>query len=192
MATNNHTFHYTPLFCEENIWKLLQSIYTNISLEQTVTPIDVLLIINRLDSIALFNQKRSTAHLPAIWDYHVILSARIDEKIVIYDFDSACPLPVAIDEYFESTFPSHIQLKDSFQPYLRVVNAERYYKQFTSDRSHMTGIIPENQFPDYEIIKPQKADDALTLQMYKDIDFNLNDTRILNPRQYLLESLNKK
>lgn len=189
MTRTNHTLHYTPLFCEENIWKLLQSFYTDASYLKTVTPIDVLFIINKLDSIALFNQKKSTSGLPVIWDYHVVLSARLNNISVIYDFDSICRFPATIDSYFQSTFPSHIQLKDEFQPYLRVIGADSYYRQFRSDRSHMAGIIPESRFPDYDIIKSQNKQNSISLQAYKNIRIKIKDTQLVQPHQYLVESV---
>jgi len=175
------SYTYTQLFCEENIWKLIASLYTN----PQINPIDVLFILNKTQTIALFEQLKSEASKPVIWDYHVILTAQLNNKIVVFDFDSRCEFPSNISDYFESTFPSHIQLADVYQPYIKPIKANYYLKHFYSNRQHMEGIINKDQFPDYDIIQPENKIKKLTLAECRNVQQALNLGRYSNHKKLL-------
>lgn len=177
---------YTSQFCEENIWKLVESLYTN----QCANPIDVLFILNESDSIALFEQNKSIQNKPVIWDYHVILSASIDKDIVIFDFDSRCGFPVSISDYFKASFPDNINLLKTYQPLIKSINARHYYKNFYSDRKHMIGIIDNRDFPNYPVINQGNEVKNLTLKQCRELEFNLNDSIVQLPDKYLNKILN--
>jgi len=180
---NNYT--YTPLFCEENIWKLIKALYMN----KNTKPKDVLFIVNKSQSIALYEQKRSIDQQPVIWDYHVILTAQQGSVNVVFDFDSKCNFPVNIKDYFSKTFPKFDNMYETYRPMIKAINAQYFFKHFFSDRSHMKGLIDNDQYPDYEIIRPNSDTDLLTLDNCLDVT-RLNKQLILyNPYEYL--KLNK-
>jgi len=178
-------YHYTPLFCEENIWKLIESSFTC----NVIKPIDVLFIINRSNTIALFEQRSSAENQAIVWDYHVVLTAQIDNQLKILDFDSLCEFPCEINTYFNKTFINHSLLENRYKPYIRAIPAEFYYQNFTSNRQHMKGIISELEYPKYDIIKPDKPTNILTLDNCRVFDLDKNhDSQhlgILTPLEYL-------
>jgi len=176
---NRNDFTYTPLFCEENIWKLIESLYTN----KLAIPIDVLFILNENNTISLFEQKRSSKGRPVIWDYHVILVAKKENEVLIFDFDSRCDFPESINDYFSLTFPGNLTIEESYRPLINAISADEYFKLFHSDRHHMKGIIDDCDFPDYEIIKPENIKEALTLdQCRKTLS---GDKKPISPSDYL-------
>ena len=178
-AINN--YKYTPLFCEENIWKLIESLYMNMQAK----PKDVLFITNKSKTIALFEQVLSSNHQPVIWDYHVILTAQIDLKTVIFDFDSKCKFPAYITEYFNTTFPDSDSLHEAYRPLIKVINAQYYFKHFLSDRSHMKGLIESHQYPVYEIIKPASCIKPLSLNDCLDVSKSSKKSILYEPDQYI-------
>ena len=180
-------FKYTSLFCEENIWKLIETLNQDTSIK----PVDTLFILNQTNTVALFNQEKALNNTPVIWDYHVILSAEIDNELFIFDFDSHCDFPVSIREYFNKTFIQEDKLKQQYRPLLKVIDAFYYLNHFSSDRSHMLGIIPESEFPDYTIIQP-KQHSALTLESCRKIPSTQCNQEILTTMNYLNKALPKR
>ncbi len=178
---NKNTCLYTPLFCEENIWQLINSLYMN----HYAKPIEVLFIINQNSSIALFDQNQSNFNEPVIWDYHVILVALKNNQPVIFDFDSRCDFPTKINDYFELTFPVKYPLSQTYQPYIKAIAAAHYLKHFYSDRHHMLGLIEESQFPQYKIIQPNTNIEKLTLKQCRSLDSNKQSSKIILPDDYL-------
>lgn len=174
-------YTYTPRFCEENIWKLIESAQQR----KDIIPRHVIFIINHHASVAIYHQKIHPPHEPTIWDYHVILHAEVDEQPVILDFDSHCQFPCPINEYFALSFPVWDQLYERYRPYLRCVDASDYYKRFYSDRSHMRGIVPNEAFPAYPYIQPQQIQSVLTLSQL--LDVSNEPTQIMSPQSALHE-----
>jgi len=181
LQMNRNDYTYTPLFCEENIWKLIESLYTN----KLAKPIDVLFILNDSNTIALYNQKLSYKDQPVIWDYHVILVAKNDIDTWVFDFDSRCKFPIEINDYFSLSFPCQLSLPENFQPLIKSIPAEKYFKLFYSDRHHMLGVIKNCNFPNYEIIKPKNIKDALALEDCRISNTTKNPTKLILPSQYL-------
>ena len=136
---------YTPLFCEENAWKLIE----HANYTAGIHPVHILFILNPDSTVCLFNQNRAEAGSPVIWDYHVILFAHYHDRPVIFDFDSRCSFPCPVDEYFRLTFPAQDQVAPDLRPMIRAYDAMDYFQRFSSDRSHMLGLISDNEFPDY-------------------------------------------
>ena len=178
---NKKHHHYTALFCEENIWKLVESSMTS----NIIVPIDVLFIINKSNSIALFKQNTSDGEQAVIWDYHVVLSAQVNKQTVIFDFDSRCNFPTSIHSYFNKTFANYNALHDHYKPLIKPIPANYYYHNFTSNRQHMKGIIAESEFPDYDIIMPENTANLLTLDTCRTLTRNFSDSVILTPIMYL-------
>jgi len=174
-------YHYTSLFCEENIWKLIESSFTS----KNIIPIDVLFIINEFNSIALFEQNISNGNQAVIWDYHVVLIAQVDNQLKVLDFDSRCEFPCDINTYFNKTFINYSLLENRYKPLIKAIPAEFYYQNFTSTRQHMSGIISESEFPIYEIIMPDNTTNLLTLDDCRALDTDSSHRCILTPLGYL-------
>jgi len=178
---NKKQYHYTALFCEENIWKLIESSLSS----KIIIPVDVLFIINQFNSIALFDQKKSVGENPVIWDYHVVLSAQVCNQFVIFDFDSRCEFPGDIHTYFNKTFVNYNMLDNHYKPFIRSFSAEYFYQHFTSSRQHMKGLIPVSEFPVYDIIKPKNTTESLTLDACRNFKIDIPESSILTPHKYL-------
>ena len=174
-------FTYTALFCEENIWKLIESLYIN----QLAQPIDVLFVINKNNTIALFEQKLSLKSKPIIWDYHVILTALIENELVVFDFDTNCHFPSSIYDYFHAIFPNYIQIKSAYQPLIKSIPAKQYFEYFYSDRLHMQGIIDNSKFPQYPIISPDNDFEKLTLEQCRSTKNTGFSSTLFLPNDYL-------
>lgn len=172
---------YTRLFCEENIWKLVETLQTDAAIQA----IDVLFIINDDNTVALFDQQAAEPGTVIIWDYHVILCASQNHQYVIYDFDSRCPFPCEIKVYFDQSFNDWHHLQPEFRPMIRRISARDYLQHFSSDRHHMLGQITNENFPAYPVIKPGDVNQAITLQQYWDINATIDNSEILTPYQYL-------
>jgi hypothetical protein len=183
---------YTPLFCEENIWKLLDAIYKGAWQSESLQPLHVLFIINQNNTVALFGQVEAEEHQPLIWDYHVILSAMLHDKPVIYDFDSQCNFPADLTGYFNTSFPLHTNLRHEYRPLIKPIQPEFYYQHFSSDRQHMTGVIPQSRFPDYPLIQADSHLTPLTLQQCRDVDSSIADSQLLYPYDYFMQLLVKQ
>jgi len=179
---NRNSYTYTPLFCEENIWKLIKSFYTS----KLATPIDVLFIINPSNTVAVFEQSLSVDGQPMIWDYHVVLSACFKQQTVIFDFDSRCDFPAEINQYFAATFPENRPVSNKFQALLKAIPANLYLQGFSSDRKHMAGVIAEKEFPNYNIIQAANTAQTFSLQKCIDINDQTPDTHLFTVKEYLL------
>jgi len=166
---NKTHYLYTPLFCEENIWQLLQSL----SSTNATDKMWVLIITNPEKKIALFNQQFAAINQPLIWDYHVILLAVINHRHLIFDFDSRLPFATPLQEYLQNTFflPG---IPSEFKPYIRKIPARSYLAQFYSDRTHMQNQIKQSEFPPWAIINADKKH-IIPLADYLKIGQQLND-----------------
>ncbi len=178
---NRNNYIYTSLFCEENIWKLIESLY----MKPLAKPIEVLFIINHTNSVAIFEQNHAVNNNPVIWDYHVVLLAQIEKNHMILDFDSCCEFPTLVSTYFSLTFPENTLLIENLQPYIKAIPADYYFKHFYSDRSHMKDIINEMEYPDYPAIKPANSIDALSLSDCRNIKKAIKEFEIFTPQDYL-------
>ena len=120
---------YTPLFCEENIWQLLQSfLVINESMTDETKHVNIaankmwaLIITNPDKKIALLNQQAAETNQPVIWDYHVIMLAEINHQYLIFDFDTRLPFVTPLPEYLQYTFIPPDKLPQEFTPYLRKI-----------------------------------------------------------------------
>lgn len=182
---NKKDYLYTSLFCEENIWKLVDTLYTN----QQAKPIEVLFLLNKNNTIALFNQTNAFEDEPVIWDYHVVLSAELNNDRVIFDFDSQCEFPVNIDKYFSKTFTRRESIEDIYQPLIKPINAKYYLQYFSSDRQHMRGLIKQNEFPDYPIIQAAKHVKPLLLNQCRDLNYTIRGQSPSSPEIYLQNTI---
>ena len=124
-------FHYTPYYCEENIWHLAQE---SCFREQQVL---VAMISGEGDYRRLWHQSQApNAESPVYWDYHVILLVH-DRRWWVWDLDTTLGLPVLADQYFSATFFGHGVDAENCDVTLRLIQAAYYVQNFSSDRSHM-------------------------------------------------------
>jgi hypothetical protein len=128
---NKHDFRYTPYYCEENIWHLVQ-----------VPKFDnffrkVVFISNERRACPLWGQNASNSpDNPVWWDYHVIMLC-YNNLWNVWDLDTILGLPVHAKEYILKTFQGLKALPTEYKPLFRVIDAEQFIKTFSSDRSHM-------------------------------------------------------
>jgi hypothetical protein len=158
-------YRYTALFCEENIWQLVQALVAE---GVDVTALQVIFISNPQRQVVLFNQRKGTELGHVVWDYHVILRQREGESDRIYDFDSLLPFPCHSRDYLEATFGLQQALQQSYRSQLRLVPAADYLQNFYSDRHHMRGVIREEGFPPWPAIMPAH-DRVVRLEEYWDV-----------------------
>lgn len=163
---------YTPFFCEENIWWLAKSLLAD---GVDADLLKVVVFSNPLASILLFNQRAAAEGGPIIWDYHVVLQARIEDSDWIFDPDSRLSFPEHRETYLLHTFPRQSTLPERYRAWARIIPADSYLKHFYSDRTHMIGQIPASEFPDYPIIQPAAGLDRIPLSEYWDMHKSLPD-----------------
>ena len=156
-------------------------------MNKAATPKDVLFIINKSKTIALFNQARSINQQAVIWDYHVILTAQVDIDTVVFDFDSLCDFPVDIRTYFTKTFPASNILPETVKPQIKAINAEYYLQHFFSNRLHMQGLIESHQYPAYDVIKPSVTSNILSLENCWDVTHLSKESILCETENYIFD-----
>ena len=166
-------YPYTPLFCEENIWWLANSLREE---GEDVSQMRVLFFSNRYKQIVMLNQLAANEGHPIIWDYHVVLQLEGADSDWVFDLDSRLPFPVQRVAYFQKTFPDQSSLPEQFRSWVRSIPADSYLEHFFSDRSHMVGKVPESEFPDWPVIQPEANNRRIALNEYWDMDKQLNDS----------------
>ncbi len=156
---NKANYRYTPLFCEENIWKLIASLTAeNISINR----LHCLFLINPEQKVVLNTQLAVPAGQWLSWDYHVILLANIRYHPVIFDFDSRLDFACPLEHYLSNTFifsdSASNEAVEEFTTYIKKIPALSYRKHFYSDRSHMQGHVSSNEYPSWPIINEHSGE----------------------------------
>lgn len=146
------TFRYTAAFCEENIWWAAHDLTLN---GHNGAEMRVLLFTNPSQQVLLFNQEVAPQGAPALWDYHVVLQVGDGASAQILDFDTRLNFPVPLEKYVRESFPSPDETPDQYRAWIRVIPAQSYLQRFDSDRSHMRGLLPEKDFPQYPQFAPR-------------------------------------
>ncbi|MGQ0505737.1 MAG: hypothetical protein ACT4TC_10500 [Myxococcaceae bacterium] len=128
---------YTPLYCEENVWRLAERFPAG----------DVWVISNLTHTVALAKQK-ATADGWVVWDYHVVLA--VNGRV--HDPDTRLPQPCPMTRYVTETFSTQSMLPEEYRSLVRVLPAGEFSRLFFSDRSHMkrpdgTWLAPPPQWP---------------------------------------------
>lgn len=141
------TKHYTPFFCEENIWQLVN----RMSAEDRNNS-HILFITNKYKTCALMNQQAAEEGHCVIWDYHVILHNKSTNTII--DFDTRLETNITIEEYFRLTFGYQDKLPPAYRSSIISIKGEVYKEKFSSDRSHMLDEHGHqvNNFPKWPLI----------------------------------------
>lgn len=131
-------YKYCAFYCEENIWMLCQEPEFK---DKTAI---VAFISNPQQSCAIWHQKAApSATEPVIFDYHVILIVRDQDKDneqahwQVWDLDTTLNFPVKAETYFHETFMVGYKVPKEYQPQFRLINAQDYILKLSSDRSHM-------------------------------------------------------
>jgi len=177
---------YTALFCEENIWYLARSLIDEGIKEEDI---DILFLTNKNKQIAIFKQLSAERKQPVIWDYHVILMAKIEQSHYIFDFDTRLDFITNYEFYIKNCLPNNIN--PLYQSQFRIIPAQIYLKQFYSDRSHMKNIIAESEFPDYPAIG-SNSEKKINLKDLFNIENNIDSTFIVHNSEQLLHALSEK
>ena len=98
----------------------------------------------------MWHQKAVPPGEVLVWDYHVFVVARAEKGWMVWDQDSYLPMPSSMSSYLEQSFwhmlpGAHTleggnlneQMLIRIAPIFRVVEAEFFVKNFSTDRSHM-------------------------------------------------------
>lgn len=128
--------HYTPHYCEENVWKLADKI--RLENNKYLQYSSVVFVSNHNSLVPLWKQKagKDTEGL-VVWDYHVFLIYEGHNSSWVFDLDTLLQFPVHFVDYFIQTFKSDDILKPEFHRLFRVISASEYLHKFASDRRHM-------------------------------------------------------
>ena len=94
----------------------------------------------------MFFQRAATVEgAPVVWDYHVFVIAREGRGWSVWDPDTTLECPVLLVHYLASTFPEMRRV--ALRPVFRVMNAQTYISNFSSDRRHMRNPAGEYSAP---------------------------------------------
>jgi len=122
--------HYTPFYCEENIWHLAHA--------GTVDA--VLFISNPTQQVAFFAQRQAKSATHAImWDYHVVGATfgTADQAAHIWDLDTRLPCPCPAETYVAMTFPPLPAKFADVLPWFRLIPSAEFIAHFSSDRRRL-------------------------------------------------------
>ncbi|XP_066434575.1 protein N-terminal glutamine amidohydrolase isoform X2 [Eleutherodactylus coqui] len=107
---------YTSCYCEENVWKLCESIRdrTPHHLEEFYA----IFLSNENRMIPIWKQQCGKSEDPVIWDYHVILLHDCgDGQRFIYDLDTVLPFPCPCDTYIKEALRSDHNIHKDFRSF---------------------------------------------------------------------------
>ncbi|XP_060864842.1 protein N-terminal glutamine amidohydrolase [Metopolophium dirhodum] len=126
---------YTACFCEENIWQLAKLI---LDLNKSTPNMKcyVIFVSNYNKCVHLWNQNSSHNEGLVFWDYHVFLIVQHLDKTLVFDMDTRLPFPVPFAQYSKEAIREEFKESHS-KRYFKVVDADVFVAQFSSDRNHM-------------------------------------------------------
>lgn len=123
---------YTPFYCEENCFKLL---------EQLESRSWVIFISSPSRTCLLCEQRAAGETGYVIWDYHVVACWEKDDGVHIIDLDSTLGACVPLADYVAHTFRPDLfasgSIPESLNSRFRVIPSSSFLSRFASDRSHM-------------------------------------------------------
>ena len=120
---------YHPFYCEENIWRLCNSPLVDTAQSWAV------LISNSAKACPVRGSKSAANRdEPVFWDYHTVL-LELTPSPRIWDPECREPSPIPALAYLAFSFPH--PLPSPFRPMFRLIKANAYCLDFSSDRSHM-------------------------------------------------------
>jgi hypothetical protein len=132
MTSPTPTSRYQPFYCEENIWQLCDQ-------GDFGDGAYVVFISNARRTCALWSQRAAhSPGAPIVWDYHVVLiDDDVEPHAEVWDLDTLVGAPVPFERWWQATFPLEDAIPDEFRPCFRVIPADTFGTEFSSDRSHM-------------------------------------------------------
>jgi len=163
---------YAACFCEENVWKLCDHVRTTAPNE--LSKAFVVFVSNKKQVVPLWRQRagRDEEKL-VIWDYHVILIYKPDERCLVFDLDSDLPFPTYFHKYVTETFRTDAILNPEYHRFFRVIPASLFLQTFASDRRHMKK--PDGSWmkppPPYPCIMPPSDSGSSTTTSHNLDDF---------------------
>ena len=117
-----------------------------------------------------------------IWDYHVILIYKPDERCLVFDLDSDLPFPTYFHKYVTETFRTDAILNPEYHRFFRVVPAPLFLQNFASDRRHMKK--PDGSWmkppPPYPCIMPPRK---FQISSHDFCKYDFRDAKRKQPRK---------
>jgi protein N-terminal glutamine amidohydrolase len=161
MARHPHPpSNYAAFYCEENVWRMAVSV-------ADADDRYVWLISNpQRQALCAWQRSGRTQSVlgvategVVVWDYHVVLAS----SATVWDLDTRLEMPCPIAHYLRATFPCRGQ--DTPAPMVRIVPAQRYVREFASDRRHMMDSRGQasQPLPSWPAIRGEGCTDAHTL-----------------------------
>ncbi|XP_055312348.1 protein N-terminal glutamine amidohydrolase isoform X2 [Sitodiplosis mosellana] len=139
-------------FNEENVWKLCEQVKKTRPAE--LSKCYAVFVSNEGRTVPLWRQKAGRGDdKVVIWDYHVFFMHNpTPTRCLIFDLDTTLPFPTYFHKYVTETFRSDLALRPEHHRFFRVIPAEQYLAEFSSDRRHMrrpdgTWIKPPPPYP---------------------------------------------
>lgn len=175
-------YRYTARFCEENIWWLARSLADE-GLDSK--QMNVLFLSNSTSSIVVLNQRASPQGGAMLWDYHVILDALIEDERWIFDFDTRLNFPEKKVCYMSNTFPSQSAIPLCYRTRVRIIPATSFLRHFSSDRSHMEGYVPAEEFPPGAPIQAALNSESIDIRDYWDSERDISETQLVDLDEYM-------
>ncbi|EFO24253.2 tyrosyl-tRNA synthetase [Loa loa] len=163
---------YTPMYCEENIWKLCKKV--SVSLEE-LNCCSAVFISNKNGMVPLWKQRAAAAggRDYVIWDYHVILLYSKSGSVLVYDFDTTLTFPCDAQTYWIETFRPELNLDANYHRCFRVISGLHYLEHFSSDRSHMLETSGNHKAPPPSWPPIYNPDIGNNLRNFISMDFHL-------------------
>uniref|UniRef100_A0A6A7G1E3 Protein N-terminal glutamine amidohydrolase n=2 Tax=Hirondellea gigas TaxID=1518452 RepID=A0A6A7G1E3_9CRUS len=128
---------YTPFYCEENVWRLCDSV-------RKLRPAElnrclVVFISNQARCVPLWRQRAGkTEDKLVTWeDYHVVFMYQPDERCLVFDMDTDLPFPTYFQKYVTETLRTDRILEPQHYRFFRVLPATLFLQKFACDRRHM-------------------------------------------------------
>ena len=129
-APQRDDFRYHPFYCEENAWWLATG-------PQLAAYERWLVFVTNAGRTCPMWCQRAAREGPVVWDYHVIVIARLPDGLCVFDLDTTLGFPVALPRYLEASFPDGGRWSTSYAPLFRPIASAVAETQFASDRRHM-------------------------------------------------------
>nr|VZI34148.1 unnamed protein product [Spirometra erinaceieuropaei] len=118
MEINRNSCVYTPQYCEENVYKLLENIQLT-----SESDFYAVFISNPKKQVPLFFQKKGDANEDnlVVWDYHVIAIEQLPASSIVYDLDTTLDFPISFKDYWSKAVRPNHCFREPFFRFFRVV-----------------------------------------------------------------------
>ncbi|CAO1371188.1 unnamed protein product [Diamesa serratosioi] len=138
---------YVSCYCEENVWKLCEQVKKQHPNELSKSY--AVFVSNERRTVPLWRQKAGRGEDKlVVWDYHVFFMHNPSpNRCLVFDLDTTLPFPTYFHKYVTETFRTDYAVSEEHHRFFRVIPAEEFLAQFSSDRRHM-------RRPDGTWIKP--------------------------------------